>query len=261
MTKKTSSSFIAKMAVAAALSFTALTPLSSSAFAQSADNEQIEWDLTDLYPTLDAWNAERERVNAEIQTISTYEGTLGNSAESLLAAFDAISAINKEAARVFIYASLGGDEDLRNAEGQERLGLARTMFAGLGQATAFIAPEILEIGENKIEAYIAEEPGLEKHAFQLRDILRQKQFTLGGEAEAVLANAGEVLGGPQRIYQLLSTAAIPWPKVTLASEQVVTLDQAAYTRYRAVPNREDRKRYLMPSGTRGKPTRHHSDRR
>ena len=242
MTKKTSSSFIAKMAVAAALSFTALTPLSSSAFAQSADNEQIEWDLTDLYPTLDAWNAERERVNAKIQTISTYEGTLGNSAESLLAAFDAISAINKEAARVFIYASLGGDEDLRNAEGQERLGLARTMFAGLGQATAFIAPEILEIGENKIEAYIAEEPGLEKHAFQLRDILRQKQFTLGGEAEAVLANAGEVLGGPQRIYQLLSTAAIPWPKVTLASEQVVTLDQAAYTRYRAVPNREDRKK-------------------
>lgn len=214
----------------------------ATVLAQNSQQEQIVWDLTDLYHTLDAWNAERERINAEIQTISAYQGTLGNSAASLLTAFDAISAINKEGARVFIYASLGGDEDLRNAKGQERLGLARSMFASLGQQTAFIAPEILAIGAETIERFISEEPGLEKHAFQLRDILRSEKFTLGSEAEGVLANASEVLGGPQRIYSLLSTAAIPWPKVTLSSEQIVTLDQAAYTRYRAVQNREDRKK-------------------
>ena len=241
MKQKTTKSIISKLAIATALSLSVLTP-SGNAGAQPNSEEQIVWDLTDLYPTLDAWNAERERVNAEIQTIGTYQGTLGNDAKSLLAAFDSISAINKEAARAFIYASLGGDEDLRNAEGQERLGLARSMFASLGQATAFIAPEILAMGEEKVETFIAEEPGLAKHAFQLRDILRQKEYTLGGEAESVLANAGEVLGGPQRIYQLLSTAAIPWPKVTLANEQIVTLDQAAYSRYRAVQNRDDRKK-------------------
>ena len=213
-----------------------------TAEAKAQEQAQIRWNLEDLYPTLEAWEAERLRVNEEIKTIERYQGTLGNNAQSLLAAFDAISAINKEGARVFIYASLGGDENLRNAEGQEKLGLARSMFASLGQQTAFIAPEILAIGSDKLEAFIASEPGLEKHAFQLRDILRQKEFTLGGEAESVLANASEVLGGPQRIYSLLSTAAIPWPKVTLASEQVVTLDQAAYTRYRAVQNRADRKK-------------------
>ena len=231
---------VSALTIVAAIVGTSIIP--ASAIAQDAEDAQISWDLTDLYPTLDAWNAERERLNAEIQTIPRFVGTLGDSAQSLLAAFDSISAINKEGARVFIYASLGGDEDLRNAEGQERLGLARSMFASLGQATAFIAPEILSIGEETIERYIAEEPGLAKHAFQLRDILRQKQFTLGNEAEGVLANAGEVLGGPQRIYSLLSTAAIPWPKVTLSNEQVVTLNQAAYTRYRAVQNRQDRKK-------------------
>lgn len=231
-------------ASALAIAVSLAMPVSSvsATMVQENEQEQISWDLTDLYPTLDAWNTERERVNAEIQTIAQYRGTLGNSAESLLAAFDAISAINKEAARVFIYASLGGDEDLRNADGQERLGLARSMFAALGQQTAFIAPEILEVGGEKIEAFIAEEAGLAKHAFQLRDILRQKQYTLGGEAESVLANAGEVLSGPQRIYTLLSTAGIPWPKVTLSNEQIVTLNQAAYTRYRAVQNRQDRKK-------------------
>lgn len=214
----------------------------NAAATQEEHQGQIRWDLTDLYPNLEAWGAERIRVNQEIKTIAQYQGKLGDSAQSLLKAFDAISAINKEGARVFIYASLGGDEDLRNADGQEKLGMARSMFASLGQQTAFIAPEILAIGEDKIEAFIASEPGLAKHAFQLRDILRQKEFTLGGEAESVLANASEVLGGPQRIYSLLSTAAIPWPKVTLASEQIITLDQAAYTKYRAVQNRADRKK-------------------
>lgn len=228
------------VAITLALAVPTLAP--AHAWAQQNEQDQIRWNLTDLYPTLDAWNTERERVGAEIETIAQYKGTLGNSAESLLTAFDAISAINKEAARVFIYASLGGDEDLRNADGQERLGLARSMFAALGQQTSFIAPEILAVGEDQIERFIANEPRLAKHAFQLRDILRQKQYTLGGEAESILANASEVLGGPQRIYSLLSTAAIPWPKVTLASEQIVTLDQAAYTRYRAVPNRQDRKK-------------------
>jgi len=213
-----------------------------AAATQEEPQGQIRWNLTDLYPNLEAWDAERIRVNQEIETITQYQGKLGESAQSLLKAFDAISAINKEGARVFIYASLGGDEDLRNADGQEKLGMARSMFASLGQQTAFIAPEILAIGEDKIEAFIASEPGLAKHAFQLRDILRQKEFTLGGEAESVLANASEVLGGPQRIYSLLSTAAIPWPKVTLASEQIITLDQAAYTKYRAVQNRADRKK-------------------
>ncbi len=229
------------MLLASATAMTAPSILLAPA-TMAQGQEQIRWNLTDLYPTFDAWDAERIRVNSEIKTIEQYRGTLGNDAQSLLTAFDAISAISKEGARVFIYASLGGDEDLRNAENQEKLGLARTMFASLGQQTAFIAPEILSIGSEKLEAFIKVEPGLQKHAFQLRDIIRQKEFTLGGEAESVLANASEVLGGPQRIYSLLSTAAIPWPKVTLASEQVVTLDQAAYTRYRAVQNRADRKK-------------------
>ena len=111
MNQKSSNSVIRRLVIATALSFTAMTPLVGTA-AQTSETEQIVWDLTDLYPTLEAWNAERERVNAEIQTISSYNGTLGDSAQSLLAAFDGISAINKEAARVFIYASLGGDEDL-----------------------------------------------------------------------------------------------------------------------------------------------------
>lgn len=234
------SSYLKSTAIAVSLAVVSLNALAQND--QTDDSPQIRWDLTDLYSSQEAWNQEREALLTDIDGIARFEGTLGKSASSLREAFDAVSALNKRAARTFIYASLGADEDLRNAEGQARLGLARSMFATLGEKTAFIAPELQEVGSETIERYIEEEPGLERHAFQLRDTLRLGRYTLGQEAEAVLASASEVLGGPQRIYQLLTTAAMPWPKVTMADGQLVTLDQAAYTRYRAVQDRNDRRR-------------------
>ncbi|TNE63105.1 MAG: oligoendopeptidase F [Alphaproteobacteria bacterium] len=215
-------------------------PATAPAFAEDKEG-QIRWDLTDLFPTTDAWNTERERLAGEIDKLKRFEGHLGDSAASLLEAADAISAVNKATARMYIYASLSGDEDLRDAEGQERLSQARSVYAKLGQATSFIAPELLAVGADKIEAFIKAEPGLKKHAFTLHDILRQADHTLGGEAEGVMANAAEVMGGPQRIYSLLSTASIPWPEATLSTGETVKLDQSAYTKYRAVTNRDDRK--------------------
>jgi oligoendopeptidase F len=208
----------------------------------STENDhQIRWDLTDLFATPAAWDAERARLATEVETLGRFQGTLGTSARSLLKALDAISALQKDTARMFIYASLGGDEDLRNAEGQERIGLARAVFAKFKQMTAYMAPEVLAVGADKIEQYIKEEPGLEKHAFNLRDTLRRADHTLGIEAEGVLANASQVTSGPQRIYSLLANASIPWPKITLSSGEEITLNQSAYTKYRAVQNREDRK--------------------
>jgi oligoendopeptidase F len=46
---------------------------------------------------------------------------------------------------------------------------------------------------------------------------------------------------PAAVYSTLSNAEMPWPKVTLSDGQQVTIDQAAYTKYRASPNRADRK--------------------
>jgi len=203
--------------------------------------EQIRWDLTDLYASNTLWAGERLRLSTQVESLSSFAGTLDDSPQALLKALDAVSAIQKDTARMFIYASLSGDEDMRIAEGQERLGLARSVFAKLRQATAYMAPEILAIGSEKIEAFIKAENGLEKHAFNLRDTLRRADHTLNLEAEGVLANASQLTSGPQRIYSLLTTASIPWPEVTLSTGEVGTLNQSGYSKFRGLQNRDDRK--------------------
>ncbi|MFC4346973.1 oligoendopeptidase F [Kordiimonas lipolytica] len=200
------------------------------------------WDLTDLYANADSWEAERQQVLANMKELDAYRGRLGESATTLLAVSDKISALQKSALRLLVYATLSADEDLRVSETQERRSLAQSLFAEFSQATSFIAPELLEVGPQKIEGFIASEPGLAKHAFNIRDTLRQKDYTLSKEAEKVLANAGDVLSGPGQIYGLMANASIPWPSITLSNgEEVKLLNQSAYSKYRAVQNRDDRK--------------------
>ena len=126
--------------------------------------------------------------------------------------------------------------------------MAASLLSEFGEATSFVSPELLRVGSDTIERYIAADAGLEKHAFNLRNTLRQEPHTLSDEAEQVLAATGPVVQGPERIYAMLSSSDMPFQTVTLSSGEEVRLDQAGYSLHRASPNRADRKlvfRYLL----------------
>ena len=202
---------------------------------------RYEWDLTDIYPTVAEWEEAMAEISARIADLPELQGTLGNSAGSLLAALREISDTNKETARAYVYTSLERDADQRQPETQARFGRARQLFSELGEATSWISPEILEVGADTIEQYLAEEPGLADFEFMLEDILRSAPHTLDQQTEAILAQASLVLSSPEQIYENYANADIPWPTITLSEGNEVTLSQAGYSRWRGAPNRDDRK--------------------
>lgn len=199
------------------------------------------WDLTDLYPSVAAWQAERQALLARIPSLTRYKGTLGQSATALKTALQATSDAYRTAIRLFVYASLKADEDLRVAEAQERRGQAQDLFAKVGEATAWINPEVLVVGKPKIDSFLAADPGLAKFRFNLQDTLRQAPHTLSEQSEKVMAAASPVLAGPNDIREQLASADIPRPEVTLSTGQKVRLDDQGYSINRYAPNRADRK--------------------
>ena len=202
---------------------------------------QIEWDLSELYASYDEWTADKERLAAQIETLAEYRGRLGESAAVLREALDAISTTERELYHLHVFAFLEADEDRRVAEAQERRGLGASLLSTFDEATSFLSPELLRVGSETIERFIAEEPGLAKHAVGLRDTLRQEPYTLSDESERVIAAVGPIVQGPERIYAMLTSSDIPFPTVTLSTGEEVRLDQAAYAKHRASQNRDDRK--------------------
>jgi oligoendopeptidase F len=199
------------------------------------------WDLTDLYATDAAWTADKTAIQAEIARIPQYRGTLGRDAASLRTALQTISDLTRKLLKLYIYASLKADEDLRVAPNQERKQQAQDVFTALGEATAWVEPEILTVGQQNIDRYVAAEQGLTKFRFYLANILRRAPHTLGEESERVLAASGSVLQGPNDIRDQLASSDIPRPDVTLSTGRTVRLDDQGYSNSRSAPNRADRK--------------------
>ncbi len=213
---------------------------------ETAPDDRYVWNLTDLYETPDAWQAEYDRIKGEMDGLAAYKGTLGKNAPSLLKASDSISGIYKEAVRLLVYATLKADEDTRIPTNEERRQLAQALLADLGEAVSWFNPEILKVGDKRIKRFLDREEGLAKHRFSLEDVLRRGPHTLGDEAEQVMAATAVVTNAPSGIYNIFANADMPWPELKLSSETVpggepIRLSQSAYTRYRSAANRADRK--------------------
>ncbi|MEL7285201.1 MAG: M3 family metallopeptidase, partial [Pseudomonadota bacterium] len=208
--------------------------------AAEAEREPVEWDLTRLFPDVDAWDAARLEILERIEPVKAAGEDFSPSAAAFADLFDQTSDIARDALRVSTYAFLDSDTNLRDGEKLARRGQAQAMFAAYGEAVAWINPMVQSVGETQIEAWIASDPRLEKHAFGLRETLRATPHTLSAEGEALMAAASVALGGAQRIYTQLKNSDIPWPTVTLSTGEELRLDAAGYVKGRAAENREDR---------------------
>ena len=199
------------------------------------------WDLTDLYPNDAAWEAERAAVAARLPEVAAFKGRLGEGAGTLRQVLQLQSDLGLKVARLYTYAGLKADEDLRNAPNQERRQKANDLYTAYGEAGSWMNPELLQLGASKVNAYLASDPGLAKFRFQLLDVVRQAPHTLTPEGEAILAASQNPLTGPGDIRVQLVSSDIPRPTVTLSDGTKAQLDDQGYTLHRTAPNRADRK--------------------
>ncbi len=216
------------------------TTASSKEDAEAVD-PKYTWDLTEIYPTVEAWEQARDQTMQDFEKLEERRGTLGESADSLYTAMQMISDANKKAARVYVYAQMQNHEDLRVTDTQERAQLGTITLGRLTESTAWLQPELLSVGREVIESYIKEDDRLAPFAFQLDDGLRNAPHTLTEEAEEALSYFTQSFSAPSDIYSLIANSDIPWPTVTLSNGEEHRIDSQGYARWRQSENRDDRK--------------------
>jgi len=203
-----------------------------------ASQTPAQWQLSDLYATPAAWQAAYEKIGQEIDDLARFQGQLTANPKALNDALDAITDVHKAATRLNVYASLKGDEDLRNSDAQERRNTADRLMSTLGEATGFVRPELTSMDQATLKQW-ADLPVLSVHQHFLHDVIRQAPHTLSNQTESALAALGPV-NGQSSTFSLLSNADIEWPQVTIDGKQQ-TIDQAGYTKWRSNADRAVRK--------------------
>ena len=229
---------------------------SSTSLSQQRDRSKIpesyRWNLADLFPSDEAWQKAKESFAAKIGSpvektgvMARFRGRLSESPALLLDCLNTSSDLGKEYARLSAYASMASDQDTRQPKYLEMVQAMGQIGSTFGAQVAYIEPELLSMGKAKIESFIAGEPKLEVYRHNLDDVLRRQSHTGTEQEEKIIADAGLMADAPNNIYGIFSNAEFPYPSVTLSDGKTVKLDKAAFTLYRSVPNREDRKKVFQ----------------
>ena len=216
-----------------------LTDAPTATTAPAADPKYV-WDLSPLFASDAAWEAERQALLAELPALKALQKDFGRSPASLRKALDQLSATSQRMRRVGVYASAMASTDNRNARNQERSAQARSLSGQFGASVAWVDGAIAALGEKKINAWLKAEPGLARHSMRLQEVVREARHKLHPEAEAALAALGPVLGGQANTRTLLTTVDIEWPSITVDGKPV-RVDSTGYNRLRGHPDRAVRK--------------------
>ena len=157
------------------------------------------WDLSDLFQSDEEWMREYEALGRIPEQCAAFQGRLGESAETLLTFFRLQDETELRLTALYTYASCKSDEDTSVGKYQDMRGKAMSVYVAIAGAAAFSTPEIMALDEDRLNLFYIAQPELETYRRSIYRIRRRAEHILSGECEALLAAAGEMSGGPDRI--------------------------------------------------------------
>ena len=188
---------------------------------------EMTWDLTLIYGRDQDWERDFQVVEDQIAPLSAMQGTLHNG-WSLLNTLQKSDEVGKTLGRLYSYASLKRSEDNAVAESQGRVERVKMLGTRLASATAFIEPEILELEENVLAGFVADEPGLQLYDYYLQKLQRRRAHIRSAEVEDVLAQAYEATSGSGNVYKMFGDADLKFPDVVDGEGKTVELTHGRY---------------------------------
>lgn len=202
--------------------------------------EASTWDLTAIFPTDAAFEKELDELAGAVPFIRALQGTIGSSSQALLKGIEEVLEINQKLERVYVYSHLKNDQDTADSLYQNLHDKALSILTSVSEATSWFEPEIMEIPEDELEKYLAENDKLKPYAHLLDSLTSAREHVLTAREEELLAGAGEIFAAPSKTFSVLNNADMTFPKVKNEEGQEVQLTHGLYGKLMESPDREVR---------------------
>ncbi|WP_108670035.1 oligoendopeptidase F [Peribacillus acanthi] len=198
------------------------------------------WRLEDIFASDEAWEQELNELKEEIKKAGSFKNTLGDSADALYSALQFQDALTERLGRLYAYSHMRYDQDTTNSHYQGMDDRAKTLYTQAASALSYIVPEVLGVEENKIQQFLNEKEELKLYTHALEEINLQRPHVLSAEAEALLAQASEVMSASSNTFGMLNNADLEFPTIKGEDGEDVQITHGRYIRFLESENRQVR---------------------
>ncbi len=197
------------------------------------------WDLTKLFDTDAAWEAEFDRLQKQIDTYATFKGKLGEPA-ALAALFGFDADFERLGEKLGSYAFLNSSGDQGDSTYQRMKGRFEHVYVKAMEAASFISPELLALPEETL-AVLLNAPELAEWKLKLERIVRYRPHTLSNNEEQLLAMSGNMAEGAGQVFRQLTDTDLKWPIIKDEKGVGVELGHSSFSKFLQSPKRAVRK--------------------
>jgi oligoendopeptidase F len=188
------------------------------------------WDLTVLYPGTEDWAAGFAALQQSYEGITQFKGRVGQSAKDLLECLEFEKNLSVQIERLGHYASLRSTEDSSNAENLGRDAQFDNLMTRIGEACAFLSPEIMAIEESRFEEFL-QDPILAHWKTSLRKLRRLKPHTLSAAEERLLALGSSAVRGHSETFSQLTNVDMKFGVLRDDKGEERPLSQSSYSSF------------------------------
>ena len=144
--------------------------------------EEYTWKLSDLCASDEIFEKQREEVQASLNKIAAYQGTLSKGAETVLSFLETLEETEQIFETLYAYANMHMHEDMNVTKYQGYSAQMQSLAAQLSASCSFFQPELLSLPEEMLRAYVEDEI-LSRYRLLLERILKMKPHTLSAAQE------------------------------------------------------------------------------
>src|ERR1700757_3810459 len=203
--------------------------------------ETDKWDLTHLFADVSKWQEDFAWLQREYPKLEQWKARVGESAQTLAGLLEFEKALEQKMERVYHYASLQVAEDSTNNEYLARIGQVQNLITKIGEAAAFVVPEILAIDDERFEKFLAE-PALNDWGIKLYKIRRMGPHVLSVPEERLLALSNVALSGYNDTFSQLTDVDMKFGVLVDDTGREQALSQNSFSSFLVKPDHELRKR-------------------
>jgi len=192
--------------------------------------ESDKWDLTHLFGNVDKWQEDFRWVEQTYPRIKEWKGKLGVAAKNLADCLEFEKTLDLKLERVYHFASLQLAEDGANNEYLARVGQIQNLFTKIGEAFAFVVPEIQAIDDATFAKFVVD-PALADWRIKLQKIRRLKPHVLSEPEERILALGAAALNGYDDTFSQLTDVDMKFGALTDETGREKPLTQSSFSSF------------------------------
>jgi oligoendopeptidase F len=203
--------------------------------------ESDKWDLTQLFTGTGKWQEDFAWLQRTYPKLEEWKGRVGESAQTLADVLEFEKSVELKIERVYHYASLQLAEDSTNNEYLTRIGQVQNLLTKIGEAAAFVVPEIQAINDEEFAKFVVD-PALKDWRIKLHKIRRMKPHVLSVPEERLLALGSVALSGYDDTFSQLTDVDMKFGVLTDETGREKPLTQSSFSSFLVKRDHELRKR-------------------